>query len=153
MQRTLRRARVETTRFGWIEFDPDEVVSFPEGLIGLEHCRKWVLLADAGSNTLGWLQSTERPEMAMAVVSPRRILPDYQLRLSRRELDPLALDDIRTAGVLVVVGGDELSITLNLKAPLVINWRRRIGRQVVASGDAPVTYHLATRARSLKKSA
>lgn len=153
MEGTASRVPVETTRFGMIDVDPDDVISFPEGLIGLENCRTWVLLADADNDALGWLQSTERSEMAMAVVSPRRILPDYQLRLARRELGPLALDDVRMARVLVIVCGGELSITLNLKAPLVINLPRRIGRQVIANGDAPLKYELPVESLKLKKSA
>lgn len=149
----LRTVSVETTRFGTIDFDSDDLLSFPEGLIGLEPCRTWVLLADAENDVLGWLQSTEQAEIAMAVVSPRRILPEYQLRIARREIEPLELDDLRTARVLAIVAGNEQSITLNLKAPLVINLPRRIGRQVVANGNAPLRYDLPVERPNLKKSA
>jgi flagellar assembly factor FliW len=49
--------------------------------------------------------------------------------------------------VLVVVGSDEDGITLNLKAPLVINLRRRLGRQVVHNHDLPLRYELHAEAR------
>jgi len=40
-----------------------------------------------------------------------------------------------------------------LKAPVVINLERRLGRQVVANGDQPVQYELISQPAPLKKSA
>ena len=53
---------------------------------------------------------------------------------------------VQDAKVLVIVGKNERSITLNLKAPLVINLDRRLGRQVVANNDYPVQYELSSEA-------
>jgi len=131
-----------TSRFGSVDVEVDDLIWFAEGLLGLAECRQWVLLADAQNDALGWLQSTTRADMALAVVSPRRFVPEYQLRLARSELAPLGLDDIRAAQVLVIVGKNEQGITLNLKAPLVINLSARQGRQVIHSGDQPLQYPL-----------
>jgi flagellar assembly factor FliW len=144
---------VRTTRFGTVAVDEADVLSFPAGMPGLEACRHWVLLADTQNSSLGWLQSTTRPEIALAVVSPRRYVPDYQVRVSRRELAPLALDDHRLAKVLVIVGKNDRGITLNLKAPLIVNLPMRLGRQVVASGDNPVQHELRIEAAPLRKTA
>ena len=83
--------KIETTRFGSVEIEPDDLLQFSAGMLGLEDCRHWVLLADTENDALGWLQSTSRPEIAFAVVTPRRFVPDYQIRVSRGELAPLAL--------------------------------------------------------------
>jgi flagellar assembly factor FliW len=136
--------RITTTRFGRIDVDAADLIRFPSGLPGLEDCREWALLADAANDALGWLQSTTRAEVALAVVSPRRFVPD---------LSPLALDDMRDAQVVVVVGENGTGLTLNLKAPIVINLQARTGRQVVASGDLPLHYELSIERRPLKQSA
>src|SRR4029079_364608 len=102
---------------------------------------------------LGWLQSISRPEIALAVVCPRRFVPDYQLRVSKSEMNPLELDDLAQAQVLLIVGKNQYGVTLNLKAPLVINIDRRLGRQVMANGDHPVQYQLKDGTRALRKSA
>jgi len=145
--------RITTTRFGRIDVDAADLIRFPSGLPGLEDCREWALLADAANDALGWLQSTTRAEIALAVVSPRRFVPDYQVRIPRSELSPLALDDMQDAQVVVVVGENGTGLTLNLKAPIVINLQARTGRQVVASGDLPLQYELSTERRPLKQSA
>jgi flagellar assembly factor FliW len=145
--------KVNTTRFGRLELEADDVLLFPNGVLGLEHCRHWVLLADAQNEALGWLQSISRPEIALAVVCPRRFVPDYQLRVSKSEMNPLELDDLAQAQVLLIVGKNQYGVTLNLKAPLVINIDRRLGRQVMANGDHPVQYQLTDGTTALRKSA
>ena len=145
--------RISTTRFGRIDVETDDVLHFPSGMPGLDGCREWALLADATNDALGWLQSTNRSDIAIAVVSPRRFVPDYQIRIPRSELTPLRLSDIGQAQVLVVVAQGSRSLTLNLKAPIVINLEARTGRQVVASGDLPIQYELVPERPPLKKSA
>jgi len=142
---------IQTTRFGSVGIEAEDILTFPGGFLGLEDCRHWVLLADAQNDALGWLQSTARAEIALAVVSPRRFVPEYQVRVSRSELAPLALGSVKDAKVLVVVSKNERSITLNLKAPLVINLEQRLGRQVVTNGDNSVQYELSETQPVLKK--
>jgi len=145
--------RITTTRFGRIDVATGDVIRFPSGLPGLEDCREWALLADADNDALGWLQSTTRGDVALAVVSPRRFVPDYQVRIPRSELVPLDIVDLRAAQVVVVVGRTGTTLTLNLKAPIVINLEARTGRQVVASGELPLQYELSQELPPLKKSA
>jgi flagellar assembly factor FliW len=145
--------RITTIRFGRIDVEQADILHFPSGLPGLEDCRDWALLADSDNDALGWLQSTTRGDIALAVVSPRRFVPDYQVRIPRSELTPLALADMRQAQVVVVVGKTATGLTLNLKAPIVINLEARTGRQVVASGELSMQYELSTTQQPLKKSA
>lgn len=142
-----------TTRFGQIDFEQEDVIHFPEGLLGLEGCREWVLLADAENDALAWMQCIDCPEVALAVVSPRRFVPGYRMRVARRELEPLQFQSLESAEVLIVVGKTEHAVTLNLKAPLVINLERRLGRQVITNGEMPIQYELASGTPALKKSA
>jgi flagellar assembly factor FliW len=143
--------KISTTRFGAVEFGPDDVLQFPGGLPGLEACTSWVLLADEQNSALGWLQSTSDPAVALAVVSPRRFVPEYQLRVTRGELGSILCPLVNEVRVLAIVSVHEGAITLNLKAPLVIHLGERIGRQVIASGEAPVQYELGLKASPRKK--
>ena len=77
---------ITTTRFGTIEIEPEAVLLFEAGLVGFEDCRHWVLLTDPENSAVGWLQSVTRPELAMAVVSPRRFVPEYRVRVSPKQL-------------------------------------------------------------------
>lgn len=144
---------IQTTRFGTVDILPEDVLRFPEGLLGLSECREWVLLADLQNEAVAWLQSLERPEVALAVVSPRRFVAGFQMRVARRELEPLELEEVRTAQVLVIVSKTGRAVTLNLKAPLVVNVARRLGRQVITNGELPVQYEVTGTSTALKRSA
>lgn len=145
--------RITTTRFGQIDVAGGDVIRFPGGLPGLENCREWALLADAANDAVGWLQSTTRGDVALAVVSPRRFVPSYQVRIPRSELQPLGLTDVGDAQVVVVAARTGTTLTLNLKAPIVINVETRTGRQVVASGDLPMRHEVLPGQPHVKRSA
>lgn len=138
---------ISTTRFGSLSIEEGDVLTFADGLIGMEDCRRWVLLADAENASLGWLQSIERPEVALGVVSPRRFVSGYQVRVTRREIARLGLENPNEAQVLVIVSKTADALALNLKAPLVIHLESRLGRQIVARDDHAVQHRLEGTAR------
>ena len=149
---------VLTTRFGNLTVEPQDELVFENGLIGLEHCRRWVVLTDTKNPTLGWLQSIDEGHIALGVVSPRRFVPDYQLRVDRSDLQSLQLTTSRDAEVVVIASRhssahSEGGLTLNLRAPLVINVERRRGCQVIAKDDLPVQFPLSLPSIPLKRTA
>jgi len=144
---------IKTTRFGSVGIDPGDIFLFPDGMPGMEECRHWVLLADAENDCLGWLQSTTRPELAFAVVSPRRFVSDYQVRIFRSEMVPLQLRNVQDAQVLVIVNKSGPTLTVNLKAPLLFNVERCLGRQVVVNDGQPLQFAITPKHLQLRKSA
>ena len=143
-----------TTRFGTLSVQPQDELLFEQGLIGLEECRRWVLLTDSHNHALGWLQSLEQGHIALGLVSPRRFVPEYQLRVDRDDLRTLELATLRDAEVAVIASRNENGLTLNLRAPLVFNVEERRGCQVVAKDDTyRIQYPLKTSPSSWKKSA
>lgn len=145
--------QITTTRFGNVEIEADDILLFSGGIYGFEDCRHWVLLADAENDAVAWLQSISRPEVAVPVISPRRFLPGYQIRVGRSQLESLELSAPDLAYVLVIVSRNDQALTVNLKAPLIVNLDRRIGRQVVTNDDQPLAHQLGAISRSLRKSA
>lgn len=129
---------ITTSRFGVLRVLPSDILVFEHGLIGLRSCRRWVVLADAHNDALGWLQSVDDGDVALGVVSPRRFVADYQLRVGRHEIESLKLARPADAQVVVVVSRHPEGLSLNLRAPLVINVEGRRGRQVIAKDPLPV---------------
>jgi len=143
--------QLSTTRFGQVNFEIDDILHFPQGLVGFEDSRHWILLADADNEALGWLQSMHRPDIALPVISPRRFVPGFQVHVSKKQLAPLELTQFDHAFVLSVVSksGDEL--TVNLRAPLIVNLDRRLGRQVITIDEQPVALSLVAPAVTFRK--
>jgi flagellar assembly factor FliW len=145
--------QIQTTRFGTIQVETDDLLLFPAGLPGLEGCRQWVLLPDAHSDALAWLQNLEHSEIAFAVTSPRRYIPHYRMRVNSGCVEGLKLQNPSQAEILVIIGKSDSGWTLNLKAPLVINPELRIGRQIISEGNEPVRYVIRNDRNPLKKTA
>jgi flagellar assembly factor FliW len=145
--------QIGTTLLGTITIHSDEVLLFPDGLIGFEQYQRWILLPDPETEAVGWLQCLDRPDLALAVASPRRFAPHYRLRVSQCSLQSLQLGDSDQAYVLAVVSSNDHALTMNLKAPLIVNLRRRLGLQVITLDDQPLQYEFASRAVQLRKTA
>ena len=136
--------QIETSHFGPLEIEAGDILLFPHGVIAFEECKHWVLLADVENPALAWLQSISQPDLALPVVSPRRFAPDYRVHVAKGQLVPLEFSQFDQAYVLSVVSQSDGDLTLNLRAPLVINLDRRLGRQVITTDEQPVAQVLAT---------
>jgi flagellar assembly factor FliW len=147
--------QIQTTRFGNVEIDADDILLFPRGLVAFEACRHWVLLADAHCEFLGWLQCATEAALALPVVGPRRYVPEFKVHVARSQLAPLEFAQFDQAYVLSILSKEDGQWTLNLKAPLVINFDRRLGRQLITGDEQPIAWPLPAihRPAVLRKSA
>jgi len=120
----------QSIRFGTVEVSEDEVIEFPDGLVGLGGLRYALLDRNPGTGFL-WLHSVDDPALALPVVSPFQFFADFSLEVSEEDRARLGLKDAASARLLVTVRAtpDPLDITANLRAPLVIDGGR--GFQVI----------------------
>ncbi len=124
---------VKTGRFGQITVGEEEVITIQHGLLGFPQYTKFCLY-DAGDDTLIlWLQSLDEPQIAFPLLEPKIFKPEYSARLSAMELRDLKLNSVNQSAVFTVltIPEDVTAMTANLKAPLVINLKERLARQVV----------------------
>jgi flagellar assembly factor FliW len=143
--------KLETTRFGTVEIQSNDILFFRYGLFGFETQQQWVLLSDLNNSAVAWLQSMSQPEIALPVVSPRRFVSQYQVQLDERQISLLSLAKEEQAAVLAVVSRNGQTLTCNLRAPIVVNLDRRVGCQVVTADEQPLQYPLAELPSSARK--
>lgn len=125
--------QIETRQFGPLEYEENAVLHMPEGLLGLEHLHRFLIIDQDDVEPLRWLQSLDEPAIVFNVIDPALAFPSYKVRLSQDDREALALapgqDPIVLA--LVTVPKDPAEMTANLLGPLVLSPEGRIGRQVV----------------------
>lgn len=126
--------QVQTTRFGVVEISENDVVTFNEGLLGFSELRKFVLLDDPTDEIFAWLQSCERPGVAFPILEPELFLAGYKTQLNKHDLEALNLKAQERVRIflIVTIPDDVTQMTANLKAPVVINVKDRLAKQVVA---------------------
>lgn len=135
--------KAETYLFGSVEVNPEKVITFPNGLVGFENSKRYML---AHENTEGQplsytLQSLDDPMLAFQIVDPTTLGFNYELELSDAEtalLQSPAPEDVAVMQVLFKSEGEgKAAISPNLRAPLIINTKARIGMQKIMEKFLP----------------
>jgi flagellar assembly factor FliW len=125
--------RIKTSRFGAVELTEEDILTFPEGLLGFSDLRKFVLLDDPNDEIFAWMQSCENPGIAFPILEPELFLTNYKVDLSRLDLEVIEGQKDQTFRyfTIVTIPEDPTQMTANLKAPVVINVKTRRARQCV----------------------
>ena len=124
----------ETKYFGVMDYEEDEIITFPEGLFGFESETKYLLIRfNDEDDTLLCLQSLTTPQLAFVVVNPFRLMPEYAPYVADADLEFLNVNNQELVAIyaIAVVGDTTEQTSINLKAPLVIVPESHIGRQVI----------------------
>ncbi|MBO7634663.1 MAG: flagellar assembly protein FliW [Lachnospiraceae bacterium] len=129
--------KVKTRYYGEIDLDDSKVITFEKGLFGFEEYTKYALMYDSEtgeSTAIKWLQSVEEPGLALPVIIPTLVKPDYDPIVEDGVLDVLGDWNENNISVLVTmtVPSDLKAMTTNMKAPIIINTESMKGIQVVA---------------------
>lgn len=108
------------SRFGEIEYDPSLVLNFPEGLIGFEDLRDFVVMHNEKEGPLFWIQSVDDPQVALVLTDPTNFFLDYLVAPEAEESSKIDLEeDGQCFSLVVVTVHPDRKITLNLAAPIL----------------------------------
>lgn len=122
-------------------------ISFPDGIPGFEACRRFVLLTSDALAPLQRIESIEGPPAAFIGIDPRLVLESYRCRLTESDLRALGADNETTLLWFSILSEVDGVLSANLRAPIVINPQRMIGRQVLPDeGLYPIRHVLTPKA-------
>lgn len=120
------------TRFGEVEYDPSHVISFDEGLIGLDHLKHFLVMPNKKEGPLFWIQSVDDPAFAFVVTDPTNFFRDYVVVPDDNERRKLGITEDDPFFVLVIVSiSEQKEITLNLSGPILYAPETKKGLQVI----------------------
>jgi flagellar assembly factor FliW len=139
----LAEARIQT-RFGEFHVPRPDIVTFPEGLPGFEQCRRFVLIVADELSPLSCLQALDTPFPSFLAANPRTIAPDYPTEPTEGDRFLLGVRSGDRLLWLTVLTLELQRVTANLKAPIVINTRQMVGRQLILDGDFSVACPIET---------
>ena len=125
---------IKGTRFGDIDYTTEDLVSFPDGLIGFPAATEFVILHHKPDSAFRWLQSVADSALAFLVAQPEKYVPDYSPNISEKDAAKLQIDKDTPVMVLATANipkGAPAEMTLNLAGPIVVNAVTRVARQVV----------------------
>ena len=125
--------KIHTATLGVVEAAPESFLTLPDGLIGFEEHKEFALLELSDYRPFRWLQSFSDPGLSFPVLDPIDFVPSYEPALSEADRAGLGLEpgEQPLLYAIATVEDSGKSVTINLRAPLVVHPRRRIARQVV----------------------
>lgn len=124
---------LKTKHHGTFTYKEEEIITFKKGIMGFEELKKFII-ADIKENPLfKILQSIEDEELGLVVISPFEVKNDYEIELKDNVIDSLNITSQEEVLLYntVTLNSDVNKITVNLKAPIVINNDKKLGEQVI----------------------
>lgn len=137
---------VKTRYFGEIDLTDEKVITLDRGLMGFEKYKKFTILYDCekeGGANISWFQSIEDSSLALPVVNPLIVKEDYNPVVEDELL--AGIGEITEENLVILltmtVPSDVKEMSVNLKAPIIINADTRKGVQlIVENQDYEVKY-------------
>jgi flagellar assembly factor FliW len=120
------------TRFGTFQAEWKDIITFPDGIPGFEHCRHFALLSSPELAPVYCLHNVEGPATSFLAVDPRIVLPTFRSVLSDADRARLGVaEDADPLWLALLTVEADGSAWVNLRAPIVVNSERMIGYQMV----------------------
>lgn len=139
---------IKTRYFGDIDLEESKIITFENGLFGFEEYKRFALLFNSETEerpAISWLQCVDEQSLALPVLIPTLVMPDYNPVVEDGVLTSLGDWNEENISVLVTitVPKDLKQMTTNMKAPIIINTDSMKGCQVVVENqDYEIKYRI-----------
>lgn len=126
-----------TKYHGTIEYKEEEIIYFKKGVPGFQNLKKFVLFPVEENDFFSVLHSVEDNNIGFIVVSPFNVKKDYEIELNDAVLKELNIKEEKDVSIFntVTLNSEISKITSNLKAPIVINIKDRLGEQIILNDE------------------
>ncbi|MCC0683568.1 flagellar assembly protein FliW [Clostridioides sp. ZZV15-6383] len=118
-------------------------VTLKKGILGFENLKEYELLDIENEDILKEFNSTEEDCIGFIVVSPFKIIKEYEIVLNQETIEKLEVkspNDIILLNI-ITIGQTLEESTVNMKAPIVINVRNNCGMQIILQDEEYSIWH------------
>ncbi|MCU7741728.1 flagellar assembly protein FliW [Priestia megaterium] len=135
--------KISTSYHGDIEIDNQQTLTFNQGIPGFLEETEFVILPLPEAEAFQVLQSIQTKELAFIITDPFQFFLDYDFQLEPQEIEKLQLQQTEDAAVYVLLTMSDSveNITANLQAPVIINTKQQLAKQVILMNTAYETKH------------
>ncbi len=109
------------------------VLSFPWGIPGMEEYKQYILTLLEADSPYYYLRCARQPEIGLLLVNPFILFKDYEFNLAEEVATQLEITDQDQVAAFCTVNTSRglNSATVNLLAPIVVNTKQLLAKQVV----------------------
>ncbi len=133
--------KISTSRFGELEISEDAIITFPAGLVGLPRHTRYVVFDVEQNSGYQWLQSLDEASLAVIIVRADFIESDFHAQLTEENVKDLSIlpdDQVEIVVTVSIPANRPDQATANLRAPIVVNLRTRVAKQIILHESIPL---------------
>lgn len=118
---------------GELEYEEKDIITFKKGIPGFEEFKKYILTDLKDCEPFKLLQSLDRDEVGIIVVSPYEFYKEYEVNLKDEVINSLNIKSPEEVFIIntVTLNSNIEKITTNLQGPIIINISNNLGEQIV----------------------
>lgn len=136
--------KIQTKYHGEIEIEPSKIIHFEQGIPSFLEEREFYILPFADEGPFFIMQSLHTPSLAFIVVNPFDFYPEYEVKLPQQAQETLKIEKEEDVAIFVILTVHKpfQDTTANLQGPIVVNIKKKLGKQVILSDSPYRTRHL-----------
>lgn len=128
---------LKTKFHGDVGYKKEDVLTFTKGILGFEEIKEYILFPLQNNDAFKVLHSITDEDIGFVVMSPFDICKNYEFELNKSQELELQVKTPKDVIVysIVTVSSKVTDITVNLRAPIVINLNGKLGKQIVLNDE------------------
>jgi len=126
-----------TKYHGTREYSDEDVIVFKKGLPGFKELKNFIIFPLENNEVFSILHSIDDSEVGLVLVSPFTTISDYEFKIPdnyTRELQIASPEQVLVLTTVTLSSKLE-NMTTNLKAPIIINIKEKLGEQLILDND------------------
>ena len=135
--------KIETKYHGEIHIEEKDIITFANGIPGFLEEKKFIFLPFGEDTGISIMQSVSNAGLAFVVTNPFLFLKEYDFTIDDQVVEQLQLESEKdvTVYVILTVQDPFEKTTANMQAPVVLNSKKQLAKQVILTNTSYHTKH------------
>lgn len=119
------------------EYEEKDIIKFSKGIPGFDKLNKFIVFPVEDNEIFSILHSIEDESIGFVMASPFNVINKYEFKLEDDVIERLKIISNEDVLVLntVTLNSKIENITINLRAPIIINIKDRLGEQIILNNE------------------
>ncbi|MDR0453523.1 MAG: flagellar assembly protein FliW [Deferribacteraceae bacterium] len=134
---TDKKTEITSPKLGKISYRDDDLITLTSPLLGFAELSDYLIISNTDYFPFLWLQSVEDPSVCFILIEPEPFFKDYKPKVNKRELKVMGVKELSELKMfcIVVIPDDPKKATANLRAPIIVNFERKLAKQAVLEDE------------------
>ena len=132
-----KKLEIISPKLGKISYSESDLITLTSPLLGFAELSDYLIISNSDYFPFLWLQAVEDPSVCFILIEPEPFFKDFKPKVNKRELKVMGVDNISELKMfcIVVIPDNPQKATANLRAPVIVNFERKIAKQTVLEDD------------------